>query len=78
MDDHDVQERLQRLKREIESELDARSDVTGFEFRATEDPGVHVAVDEAEGVRLYHVTLEHLPDDTVETHWSYLGRVDED
>ena len=78
MDESDVSERIRRLKREIESELEARSDVTSFEFRSTEDPGVNVEVEESDDVRLYHVTLEHLPDGSVETHWSYLGQMNEE
>ena len=78
MGDPDVEERRRRLKREVTAELEARSDVTGFEFQPTEDPGVHVEVEEDAGLRLYHVTLESLPDDDVEANWSYLGPMDGD
>lgn len=73
----DRSERERRLKEYVESELRDRDDVTGYEFRATDDPGVNVVVDGDER-RLYHVTLERLPDGAEETHWSYLGDVHED
>lgn len=77
MDSSDTSEREQRLKEYVESELRDRDDVAGYEIRSTDDPGVNVVVDEDE-TRLYHVTLERLPDGTEETHWSYLGDVHED
>lgn len=77
MDESDVSERIRRLKAEVTSELEARDDVTGFEFQSTDDPGVHVVV-EADETTLYHVTLERHPDGTEQTHWSYLGDVHED
>lgn len=73
MDESDSAERERRLRQLIESELEGREDVSGFTFQSTDDPGVHVVVEEADDSRLYHVTLEHLTDGTEETHWSYLG-----
>ncbi|MFA9517376.1 hypothetical protein ACERIT_09190 [Halopenitus sp. H-Gu1] len=78
MDESDPSERIRWLTREIESELGSREDVTGFKIRSTEDPGVHVHVETADGTKLYHVTLEHPLDDAKETHWSYLGEVREE
>lgn len=77
MDESDASERLRRLKEQVEADLQARENAVEFEFHPTDDPGVHVAVEE-DVTRLYHVTFEHLPDGTDETHWSYLGTVDED
>lgn len=77
MDESDTSDRLRRLKDRVISDLQARDDIGGFEFQPTDDPGVHVMVEEDEP-KLYHVTLEHLPDGTEETHWSYLGDVHED
>lgn len=80
MDESNSSEEIQWLKREIESELQSREDVTDFEIRATDDPGVHVRVEEADvhETILYHVTVENLPDGTKETHWSYLGEIHEE
>lgn len=73
----DQSERERQLKEHVRSELRDRDDVTGYEFRSTDDPGVNVVVDGDER-RLYHVTLERRPDGAEETHWSYLGDVYED
>lgn len=73
MDESDPSEQMRRLKREVSSELEDRGDVSEFEFRSTDDPGIHVVVEEADEVRRYHVTLEQFPDGTEKTHWSYLG-----
>lgn len=78
MDESDLSERERKLKREIAAKLEDRADVSGFEFRSTDDPGIHVVVEEADEVRRYHVTLEHLPDGSEKTHWSYLGENRED
>lgn len=78
MDDSDRSERERQLRDQIEAQLADRADISGFEFQPTDDPGVHVVVEEADEVRRYHVTLERFPDGTEKAHWSYLGENRED
>lgn len=73
MDDTDPSEKTQQLKRMIRAELEARGDVLEYEIIEIGDTGVHVVLEEEDDTRRYHVTLERLPDETVETHWSYMG-----
>lgn len=70
MDESDASE---RLKQKVLADLEAWDDVTSFDIQDTDDPGILVEVEEPDMVRLYHVTLEQLPDGIEETHWSYIG-----
>ncbi|MFQ3318796.1 MAG: hypothetical protein ACI8UR_000601 [Natronomonas sp.] len=66
-------ERLRQLKQMVREELERREDVREFTIREHDVQGILVDATEEDEDRLYHVTLERLPDGTEETHWSYLG-----
>lgn len=71
----EISDSNKRLKQKVEDELDTHEELVGYEFQEDESSGVLVKVNEADEVKLYHVTLETLPDGTEETHWAYLGPV---
>lgn len=71
----EVSDSKKRLKQKVEDELDTHEELVDYEFQEDEASGILGKVNEADEVKLYHVTLERLPDGTEETHWTYLGPV---
>ena len=73
MDETDPDERAKELNRLLREELADREDIADYEITHTDDPGVHLITEEADGTSHYHVTLERHPEGNTKTRWNYLG-----
>jgi len=73
MDETDPDERAKELNRLLREELEDREDIADYEITHTDDPGVHLITEEADGTSHYHVTLERHPEGNTKTRWNYIG-----
>lgn len=66
-----------RLRNVVRSELQDRANVRDFEIVRDELSGLLVAVRDESGTHLYQVSLDRYPDGIEDTHWEYLGDVND-